>query len=137
MGDMARDKMQEDLKNKVHFYDSVEGIDRLFSSNQDFVNQIRKELLSKHLHVFDTKGCVIYLPKDSTVIDYLYAVYKDKAPYVERVSVNGNLLDDYSYVLQNNDIVSITLGLQKNVNPEKWFGMATTSLARSLIKKGN
>ena len=137
MGDMARDKMQEDLKNKVHFYDSVEGIDRLFSSNQDFVNQIRKELLSKHLHVFDTKGCVIYLPKDSTVIDYLYAVYKDKAPYVERVSVNGNLLDDYSYVLQNNDIVSITLGLQKNVNPEKWFGMATTSKKKKIIKKGN
>ena len=140
MGDMARYKMQEDLTNKINFYDSVEGINQLFSSNQDFVNQVRKEILSKNIHVFNSKGSVIYLPSGSTIVDYLLTVYKDKAIHVDNVSINGNLSSNYGQVLNDNDIICVSFDESKVVNTTSWEKMTATSLGTrtlSLIKKGN
>ena len=140
MGDMARYKMQEDLTNKINFYDSVEGINQLFSSNQDFVNQVRKEILSKNIHVFNSKGYVIYLPSGSTIVDYLLTVYKDKAIHVDNVSINGNLSSNYGQVLNDNDIICVVLNEDKVADITNWGKMTATSLGTrtlSLIKKGN
>ena len=140
MGDMARYKMQEDLTNKINFYDSVEGINQLFSSNQDFVNQVRKEILSKNIHVFNSKGCVIYLPSGSTIVDYLLTVYKDKAIHVDNVSINGSLSSNYGQVLNDNDIICVVLNEDKVADTTNWEKMTATSLGTrtlSLIKKGN
>ena len=140
MGDMARYKMQEDLTNKINFYDSIKGIDELFPYNTPaFLNHVEQEIF-KNIHVFNSKGCVIYLPSGSTIVDYLLTVYKDKAIHVDNVSINGSLSSNYGQVLNDNDIICVVLNEDKVADITNWEKMTATSLGTrtlSLIKKGN
>lgn len=134
MGDMARYKMQEDLTNKINFYDSIKGIDELFPYNTPaFLNHVEQEIF-KNIHVFNSKGCVIYLPSGSTIVDYLLTVYKDKAIHVDNVSINGSLSSNYGQVLNDGDIICVALNENKVADTTNWETIAKTSLARSLIK---
>ena len=64
--------MQEDLKNKYQFFESLVEIDQTFADNQEFVEHIQQELLSQRVYVYTKKGEIIELPSGSTAIDLAY-----------------------------------------------------------------
>ena len=65
----ARNIMQENLKNKYQFFESLVEIDQTFADNQEFVEHIQQELLSQRVYVYTKKGEIIELPSGSTAID--------------------------------------------------------------------
>lgn len=68
----ARDIMQEKLKNKYQFFQSLVEINTLFFDNQEFVTKVKEELFSDKVYVYTTKGEIIELPKGSTPVDFAY-----------------------------------------------------------------
>ena len=57
----ARDEMQNDLKKEFQFYKSIRQIDKMFVDNDDFVTQVKEELLkSKKIYVYTPKGDLLY-----------------------------------------------------------------------------
>ena len=102
----ARNIMQEELKQKFQFFKSLIEINSIFGDNQQFVNQVKNELLANKVYVYTTKGNIIELPKGSTVIDYAYKLDTDIGNTIVGEFVN----DEYvpvGYILQNKDRVRI------------------------------
>jgi len=131
--DDARNKMQEDLKNKYQFFKSLKEIDLMFSDNQDFVDLVKSELFSDKVYVYTTKGDIIELPKGSTPIDFAYRIHTDVGNTMVSAKVNDELVSA-CYKLQNKDRVKIITDNLASGPTEDWLKYAQTSYARRRIR---
>lgn len=98
----ARNVMQEELRKKYQFYQSLSMIDA--KDNAEFVHQVKTEILSEKVYVYTSKGLIIELPKGSTIIDYAYKMQignKMAESYVNDIQV------PFNYILKNKDRIKI------------------------------
>ena len=130
----ASDNMQKDLKEKFQFYKLLTEINNMFSDNEDFVKQIKQELLTDRIYVYTTKGDVIELPKGSTVIDFAYKVKPSLGNIMVSALVNDAQVS-LNYVLQNQDRVHIITDELKDGPDESWLNNSKTARARRKIKE--
>ena len=130
----AREIMQEELKQKFQFYNSLLEINKVFRDNQEFVNQAKRELFSGKVYTYTPKGEIIELPIGSTTIDFAYALSSKIGNSMTSAIVN----DEYvplEYELKNKDRVRIITN-DNNLGPRpEWANMAKTTHAKQLIKK--
>ena len=130
----ARDVMQENLKQKFQFFKSLIEINSMFGDNQQFVNQVKNELLSDKVYVYSPKGDIIELPKGATPIDFAYKIHTDIGNTMVGVFVNDEFVP-IDYVLRNKDRVRIVTDDLSFGPREDWINKAQTSLARKKIKE--
>ena len=131
----ARSQMQKDLTNKYQFYKSLTDINNMFYDNKEFVLQVKKEIFSDNIHVYTSKGDFLYLPKGSTIIDFAYKIHTDVGNNLVAAKVNDKYVDDFGYVLKNDDrVVVFTNELSSGPN-EEWINKAITSRAKKRIKE--
>ncbi len=134
--DNARESMQEALKTKYQFFESLVEMDSMFGDNQQFVNQVKNELFSDKVYVYTTKGDIIELPKGSTPIDFAYKIDSNIGNKMIGVFIN----DEYApidYVLKNKDRVRIITDELSFGPREDWIEKAHTSYAKKKIKEFN
>ena len=82
---------------------------------------------------FTPKGDVVVLPKNSTTVDFAYAVHSDIGNHCESAKVGGKMVS-LDHILENGDVVEITIN--KNKKPsEDWLKFVKTNLAKSHINK--
>jgi len=79
------------------------------------------------------KGDIIVLRKDSTSIDFAYAIHSEIGDHCESVKINGKITT-LSDKLKNGDIVEIITNKRKSPSQD-WLRFVKTSLAESQIKK--
>ena len=132
----ARDVMQEDLKNKYQFFKSLVEINKMFSDNQEFVNQVKAELLSDKIYVYTTKGEIIELPKGSTPIDFAYKIHSDIGNTMVSAIVNDKRVEP-DYELHNKDRVRIITDIMSYGPREEWIDKVQTTKAKRKIKEFN
>ena len=70
-----------------------------FENNQDFVAQIKEELFSDKIYVYNSKGEIIELPKGSNIIDYACYTGIDSALVGAKVN---NQDVGFNYILKRN-----------------------------------
>ena len=129
----ARDEMQKDLKEEFQFYKSLRQIDKMFVDNDDFVNQVKDELLkSKKIYVYTPKGDIMELPEGSTSIDLAYKIHTEIGNTMVAAIVN----DEYvpvEYKLKNKDRVKIITD-PLSLGPRKeWLDNTNTTKAKRKI----
>ena len=130
----ARNVMQEDLKNKYQFFNSLMQIDSMFADNQEFVKQVKNELFSDKVYIYTTKGDILELPKGSTIIDFAYRIHTD----IGNTMIGAFVNDEYvgvDYVLKNKDRVRVITDDLSFGPREDWFNLAHTSYAKKKIKE--
>ena len=133
-GNDARITMQEILKNKYQFYLPLKEIDQCCKSNEEFVSQVTKDLLSEKVYVFTTKGKVIELPKGATIIDFAYYVKQELGDTMIGASVNDEIVP-LNYVLKTGDRIKIqTDNSTYGPRPEYWEDIAFTYHAKERIR---
>jgi len=99
----------------------------------DFWKTFKLDFFPDKVFCFTPKGDVIVLPKNSTPIDFAYTVHSDIGNHCETAKI-GNKIVPLNHLLENVDIVYITVN--KNKNPSKdWLSFVKSSLAKSHIKK--
>lgn len=130
--DEARKKMQEDLKHKYQFYNSLLEINRAFGDNQEFVNQVKRELFSEKVYVYTTKGETIELPKGSTPIDFAYQISSDLGNTMVQAVVNEKVVSD-DYELKNKDRVRIITDQYSFGPRSEWIDKVKTTKAKRMI----
>ena len=128
----ARRVMQEDLRSKYQFFNSLAELDSMFVDNREFVLQVKRELLSDNVYVYTTKGDVVELPKGSTPIDFAYKMGNDIGDTMVEVVVNDTYVG-VDYQLQSKDRVRIICSDSSFGPREDWASIAHTSLARKKI----
>ena len=129
----SREKIQDFLKTKFQFYNSLKEIDSMFSDNKEFISQVKTELLANTIYVYNSNGEIIELPEKSTIIDYAYKLGSDIASHMVTAYVNNEKVE-FNYELKNKDrVLVITDDLVSSVT-EDWENIAKTSHAKKLIK---
>lgn len=131
-GKGSEEMMQVDIQNKYQFYKSLTEIDEAYFNNQEFIDQVNRELLGKKIYVYDSKGNSIELPVGSTIIDFIYKMCPDNAQNVKEASVNENVVP-YDYVLNNSDRVNLTLNKNVTYLDSSWLENAHITLAKRKI----
>ena len=130
----ARDMMQKDLKRNYQFFSSLIEIDRMFGDNQEFIHQVKSEVLSDKIYVYTTSGEIIELPVGSTPIDFAYRIHTEMGNSLEAAIVN----DEYvplNYQLRDKDRVKIITNDLSFGPREEWLSIVKTTKAKRKIKE--
>ncbi len=99
----------------------------------DFWKTFKIDFYTNKVFAFTPKGDVIVMPKNSTPVDFAYAVHSDIGNHCESAKINDKIVP-LNHTLENGDVVGITIN--KNKKPSKdWLRFVKTSLAKSHIKK--
>lgn len=128
----ARNVMQEELRKKYQFYQSLSMIEANFKDNAEFVKQVKNEILSEKVYVYTSTGAIIELPKGSTIIDYAYKTFVGNImveAYVNDIQV------PFNYKLKNKDRIRIITDELSYGTKRKWLNMAYTTTTKNEIKK--
>ena len=101
-------------------------------AGEEFIDDIKSDFFEERIFVFTPKGDVIDLPKDSSVIDFAYAIHTDVGGHMAGAKVNGKFVAINS-VLKNGDRVEIET--KKSAKPSfKWLEHCKTTMARRRIQ---
>lgn len=100
---------------------------------REFLTNLRVDLFEGEIFVFTPKGEVISLRRESTPLDFAYAVHTEVGNHCVGAKVNGSVVP-LTYHLQMGDRVEILTN--KNGRPSRdWMGIVVTPSARSKIRK--
>jgi GTP diphosphokinase / guanosine-3',5'-bis(diphosphate) 3'-diphosphatase len=105
-----------------------------FSQNvPEFWKNFKIDFFENQVFTFTPRGDIIVLPKNSTPVDFAYAVHSEIGNHCESAKIGGKIVQ-LNHILQNGDIVEITVN--KNRKPSAdWLRFVETSFAKSHIKK--
>ncbi len=129
----ARGVMQKELKEKYQFFESLVEINSVFADNQEFVNQVKSEILSNKIYVYTTRGDIIELPVGATAIDFAYKIHPDIGNTMIYAIVNDKVVKA-DYILHNKDRVKIVTDVLSFGPRREWLGKVKTTRARSMIR---
>ena len=99
----------------------------------EFMSTLKVDLYSDEVYVFTPKGKVVVLPRDSTPVDFAYAIHSDVGNACVGAKVNNRIVP-LKYALRNGDVAEILT--QPGHMPSKdWLGFVKTSKAKNNIKQ--
>jgi guanosine-3',5'-bis(diphosphate) 3'-pyrophosphohydrolase len=101
----------------------------------EFLEALRFDLGGQEVYVFTPKGDVVALPKDSTPVDFAYAVHTEVGHRCIGARVNGKLVPLESN-LNNGDTVDIFTSKSENAGPSQdWLSFVKSPRARTKIRQ--
>lgn len=119
-------KEKIDLKREKKKFDWIEKI-------PEFWKTFKIDFFTNQVFVFTPKGDVIALPKESTPIDFAYAVHSEIGNHCESAKINGEIVS-LSQNLKNVDAVEIIINKKRIPSPD-WLKFVKTNLAKAHIRK--
>ncbi len=102
-------------------------------SAEDYVDNIKNDILETNVYVYTPTGDVIELPQGSTPIDFAYKIHTNLGNKLIGATINNKIVP-LTYELQNGDIVSIKTSNSSFGPSEDWINIAKTSHAKHKIK---
>ncbi len=104
----------------------------LLESGEDFLADIKRELLRDSIIVFTPKGDAIELPAGATPLDFAYAIHSDVGNRCLSAKADGAIIP-LSAELRNTQVVDIQTGANARPNVN-WLKAVKTGKARSKIR---
>ena len=100
-------------------------------AGDEFIEDIKTDFFEERIFTFTPIGDVIDLPKDSSIIDFAYAIHTDVGNHTASAKVNGKFVA-ITTILHNGDRVEIET--KKNAKPsQKWLEHCKTTMAKRRI----
>ena len=101
---------------------------------EEFLSMVKNDLEFEEVFVFTPQGDVKTLPKNSTVIDFAYAIHSAVGNKMVGAKVNGRMVP-LDYKLQTGEICDILTTKQEDKGPSRdWLNIVRTSEARNKIR---
>ncbi|HEX8552038.1 MAG TPA: bifunctional (p)ppGpp synthetase/guanosine-3',5'-bis(diphosphate) 3'-pyrophosphohydrolase [Abditibacteriaceae bacterium] len=101
---------------------------------EGFLDSLKLDLATDQIFAFTPRGDVIYLPQDSTPIDFAYRVHSGVGNAATGARVNGRQVP-LDYKLHNGDICEIQTSKREGTGPRRdWLDFVVTPHAKHRIK---
>ncbi len=111
--------------NKLRSWDST--------ASQNFLEEIKAELLKDSIYVFTPRGDVVELPVGATPIDFAYYIHTEVGHHVQGARVDGRIWP-LKKPLKTTQVVEVMTS--PNGRPhESWLSQCVTHRARSKIRQ--
>jgi GTP pyrophosphokinase len=105
-----------------------------YGDPMEFLAQLKMDLYQDEVFVLTPRGDVKSLPKESTAVDFAFAVHTEVGYRCVGAKVNGRLVP-LSTRLQSGDIVEVITSKSQEAGPSRdWLNFVITSRAKSKIK---
>ncbi len=105
---------------------------REMSDPNEFMSTLKIDLYPEEVYTFTPKGKVVVLPKDSSPVDFAYAIHTEVGTTCIGAKVNGRMVPLRTR-LRNGDIVEVNT--QTGHQPSRdWLTFVKSSRARNKIK---
>jgi guanosine-3',5'-bis(diphosphate) 3'-pyrophosphohydrolase len=105
---------------------------RDISDPNEFLSTLKVDLYPEEVYTFTPKGKVVVLPRESTPIDFAYAIHTEVGHACVGAKVNGRMVP-LRHRLHSGDIVEILT--QPGHKPSRdWLGVVKSSRSRNKIK---
>jgi len=133
--------LYKDEENESHAHGSqrarqwVQGLLELqqtAGNPQEFIESVKVDLFPDETYVFSPKGRIIEMPKDSTAVDFAFAVHTDIGNSCVGARINHQLAP-LSTKLSSGQTVEIITAPGARPNPS-WLNFVVTSKARTNIR---
>jgi guanosine-3',5'-bis(diphosphate) 3'-pyrophosphohydrolase len=99
---------------------------------EEYVDTVKKDILSQEVYILTPKGDVYTLPIGSTPIDFAYRVHSKIGDTCTGAKVNDKIVS-INYKLRNGDLIEIITS--KNAHPNlSWLNFVKTNQAKHKIK---
>ena len=109
----------------------LEWIQEMRDSNE-FMSTLKVDLYREEVYTFTPRGKVIVRPRDSTPVDFAYAIHTAVGHTCVGAKVNGRIVP-LKYALRNGDVIEILT--QPGHMPSKdWLALVRTPRARNKIR---
>jgi len=99
----------------------------------NFWETFKIDFFTNQVFCFTPKGDIIVLPKNSTPVDFAYAIHSDIGNHCESAKINDKIVQ-LNHILENGDIVEISVNKNKFPSSD-WLRFVRTSFAKGHIKK--
>jgi RelA/SpoT family (p)ppGpp synthetase len=109
------------------------GMSKNNTSTEDFVEDVKTDLVPGKVFVFTPKGRIIRLSRNATPIDFAYAIHTDVGHKCIGAKVDRRMAA-LSTKLENGQTVEILTDKKSSPNPA-WLNFVTTSKARHSIRQ--
>lgn len=110
----------------------VESISEL-RDGKEIMEVLSQDLFPDEIYVFTPKGDVKELPKDSTPVDFAYAIHTELGHHCIGAKVNGKLVP-LRYKLKSGDTVEILTSPSQSPSKD-WLTFVKTSRAKTKIRQ--
>ncbi len=124
--------MNDELKTRFQFFKSLVEINQSTGDNQEFLEEIKKDILGNNIYIYSPKGDVIQLPHGSTAVDFAYKINDLVGDNIVAAIVNGNYKEPLT-LLKNKDIVKILTDELSSGPKKEWISQCKTPLAKRKI----
>ena len=135
IGNNQADGKEEEKKTRPDIPDRIRQMaesDMCSSEKDEFMENLKEDLVRKRIFVFTPKGDVVDLPVDSSPIDFAYAIHSDIGNHISGAQVNGKQ-SSLDTKLKNGDTVEIQTRAGSHPTA-KWLEIAKTAFAKKHIK---
>ncbi len=114
------------------FINRVKNLSTFRITSQEFLEELKRELLKDSIYVFTPKGDVIQLPIGSTPIDFAYHIHTEVGHHCIGAKADGAIIS-LKEELKNTQVIEILTS--SNAHPHlNWLRYARTASARSKIR---
>jgi len=125
-------KKIKDDKLKFEWIEELKDLKNVENKPEKFIEHLKTDFFNDRIFIFTPKGDVVDLPKNSSPIDFAYAIHSDVGNHIASAKVNGKISQIFS-PLKNGDFVEIIN--KKDSHPSsKWLEYTKTTIAKKHIK---
>ncbi len=120
------------LPSSLDWVKQISQLQKSIDASGEYLDNLKTDFFEDRVFVFTPRGDVVDLPRDSSPIDFAYAIHSDIGEHTSGAHVNGKFVS-LDTKLHNGDIVEIDV--KKSAKPSnKWVEYARTTLAKKNIR---
>ncbi len=127
-------KEQQEIEEQLHWLRDFVNMSEDNQNAKEYVEALSHDIFQANVYVFTPAGKVIELPTGATPIDFIYKIHTGLAEKAVGAIVN-NVMVPLNTELKTGDICEIKTNDKSSGPNEGWLNIATTSFAKSHIRK--
>lgn len=132
-GPMENTLLQDNCDKIIEY---ISRIDNEAMDDQDFVELVKGDVLSKKIEVYDESNHLVELPAGATVLDFAYYLHSDIGDNTIAAEINGQYSDNLGYVLKPYDHIRIITDIKSKGPYDSWHYLVRTRRAKKKVNEG-